>query len=69
MVEFFKKNFVLETAWFGSICSEITIIELSFEIEDIFSRKQRLLLGSIFLEKARLKSYKNLRFFTKEFCS
>ena len=69
IVDFFEKKFVLETAWFGSICSENTIIKLSFEIEVTFSRKQHLLLGSIFLEKDRLKSYKNLRFFTKEFCS
>ena len=42
-----KKNFVLERVWFGSICCENTIIKLSFEIEEVFSKKQLLLLGSI----------------------
>ena len=61
-----EKNFVLERAWFGSICSENTIIELNFEIEVVFSKKQILLLGSIFqkkegysLEKLSISSKKN----------
>ena len=66
IVEIFKKNVLLERAWFGSICSENTIIELNFEIEVVFSKKQILLLGSIFqkkegysLEKLSISSKKN----------
>ena len=51
IVEFFKKNFVLETAWFGSICSENTIIELSFEINVVFSKKQYFCWGRFFKKR------------------
>ena len=51
IVDFFQKKFVLERAWFGCLCSENTLIELSFEIEVVFSKKQILLLGLIFRKR------------------
>ena len=66
IVDFFKKNFVLERAWFGSICSENTIIELSFEIEVVFSKKQTFLLGSVF-KKNKAKVLEKSSIFYKRF--
>ena len=64
IVDFLQKNFVLERAWFGSICSENTIIELSFEIEVVFSRKHTFLLGSIF-QKSKAKVLEKSSIFYK----
>ena len=50
-LRFFTKKIVLESAWFGPICSENTIIELSFEIEVLFSKKQTHCLGRFFKKR------------------
>ena len=69
MVEIFEKNVLLERAWFGSICSENTIIELNFEIEVVFSKKETYLLGSISQKKEGYRLRKIVDFFQKKFCS
>ena len=68
IVEIFKKNVLLDRAWFGSICSENTIIELDFEIEVVFSKKKILLLGSIFQKKEGY-SLEKLSISSKKICS
>ena len=67
IVDFFQKKFVLERAWFGCLCSENTLIELSFEIEVVFSKKQILLLGSIFQKKEGYRLGNIVDFFQKHF--
>ena len=69
IVEFFKKYFVLETAWFGSICSENTIIELSFEIEVVFFEETNTFVGVDFSKKEGYRLGKIVDFFQKKFCS
>ena len=67
IVDFFQKKFVLERAWFGSICSENTIIELSFEIKVFFSKKQTFLLGSIFQKRKAIGLEKSSNSSKKKF--
>ena len=53
IVDFFQKNFVLEAAWFGPICSENTIIELNFEIEVVFFEATNIFVGLDFFKKRK----------------
>ena len=67
IVDFFQINFYLEDNCFGPISSEDTIIELSFEIEVVFSKKHTHLFGSIFQKKEGYRLRKIVDYFQKNF--